>query len=121
MRAAIAHAIAQVEELGATDVTVTDDLELGDLGRVKRERALHADAKGDLADGEGLTRRATAHADDVTLEHLDALAVTLLDAVVHLDVVARMTVGMSSRSADAQDGANVVHAAILVSLPRGPV
>ena len=100
---------------------MTDDLELGDLGRVKRERALHADAKGNLADGEGLTRRATAHADDVTLEHLDALAVTLLDAVVHLDVVARDDRGDVLTNLLTLDGANVVHAAILVSLPRGPV
>ena len=52
------------------------------------EGTLDTDAEGDLADGEGLTGGATAHADDVALEDLDALAVAFLDAIVNLDVVA---------------------------------
>ena len=67
---------------------MTDNLELGDLGAVKREGTLDTDAEGKLADGEGLAGGAAAHADDVALEDLDTLAVAFLDAIMHLDVVA---------------------------------
>ncbi len=33
---------------------MTNDLELGDLGAVKREGTLNTDTEGHLADGEGL-------------------------------------------------------------------
>ena len=115
----LADTIAEVEELGATDVTVTDDVELGDLGRVKRESTLDADTEGDLTDGEGLTRRAAAHADDVALEDLDALAVTLLNAVVNLDVIARDDRGDILTNLLTLDSANVIHHVSLSLLPRG--
>ena len=99
---------------------MTNDLELADLRRVKREGTLDAHAEGNLADGERLTGGATAHADDVALEHLDALAVALLDAVVHLHVVARDDRGDVLTNLLTLDGANVIHAAFLVSLSRGP-
>ena len=83
----LAHLVAEVVQLGATDATMTDDLELGDLGAVKREGTLDTDTEGNLADGEGLTGTGAGHADDVTLENLDALAVAFLNAVVNLDVV----------------------------------
>ena len=67
---------------------MTNNLELGDLGAVQRERTLDTNAKGDLADGEGLASTGTAHADNVALKDLDALAIAFLNAVVHLDVVA---------------------------------
>ena len=51
---ALADAAAQVVELGAPDVAAGGDLDLLDLRRVHRERALHADAEGLLADREGL-------------------------------------------------------------------
>ncbi len=47
-----------------------------------REGALHADAEGHLADGEGLTHTATLAADHDALEDLDAL----FGALDHLDV-----------------------------------
>src|SRR5690349_14930907 len=51
---ALADTAAQVVELGAPDVTAGGDLDLLDLRRVQRERALDADAERLLADGEGL-------------------------------------------------------------------
>lgn len=45
-------AVAEVVQLGATDATMTNDLELGDLGAVKREGTLNTDTEGHLADGE---------------------------------------------------------------------
>ena len=53
----LADAIAQVVELGAPHVTAGGDLDLLDLRRVDRERALDADAERLLAHREGLTRR----------------------------------------------------------------
>ena len=46
--------LAHVGDLVAADLAVLDDLDLGDGGGVKREGALDADPRGDLADGEGL-------------------------------------------------------------------
>ena len=91
------------------DVAVTDDLELGDLGAVQGEGALDTNAKADLADGEGLAGTGAAHADDVTLEDLDALAVAFLDAIVDLDVVANLDGRDVLPDLLALDGTNVIH------------
>ena len=88
---------------------MTDDLELGDLGAVEGEGALDADAEADLANGEGLACARAAQADDVTLEDLLALAVALLDAVVHLDVVADQHLRDVLADLLALDCADVVH------------
>src|ERR671920_2106804 len=58
-----------------------------------REGALDADAEADLADGEGLADAPTLAADDHTLEDLDAGAVALDHADVHLDGVTRAELG----------------------------
>ena len=47
----LAGEAAKVVQLGATDAAMTDDLELGDLGAVKREGTLNTDTEGNLADG----------------------------------------------------------------------
>ena len=44
---------------------------------MNREGALYADREADLADGERFAAGVTMTADDVALEHLNALAVTL--------------------------------------------
>ncbi len=56
-----------------------------------------------------LTGAGTAHADDIALEDLDALAVALLDAVVNLDVVADANLRDVLADLLALDGADVVH------------
>src|SRR5690349_6166504 len=76
--------VAQVVQLGATDVTAGHDLDLVDDRGVQREGALDADAEGDLADGERLAHTATVATDDDTLEDLDAGAGALDD--LHVDV-----------------------------------
>lgn len=83
----LADLVAKVVQLGATNGTVTDDLNLVDLGRVYREGTLDADGEADLADGEGLTARMTVTTDNVALEDLNTLAVAFLDAIVNLDGV----------------------------------
>lgn len=112
----LAHLVAQVVELGATDLTVTHDLELGDLRGVNREGTLDADAIGDLADREGLARTGTLETDDVALEDLDALAITLLDAVVHLDVVADQDARHVLADLLTLDCADVIHDRFLTLL-----
>src|SRR3954452_4991118 len=85
----LAAQLAEVVQLGAADVTADEDLDLLDDRGVHREGALHADAEADLADREGLADAAALTADDDTLEDLDAGAVALDHADVHLDGVTR--------------------------------
>ena len=105
----LAHAIAEVVELGATNVAVTDNLELGNLGAVQREGALNAHGEANLADGEGLASTLAAHADDVALEDLLTSAVALDDAIVDLDVVANLDCGDVLANLLTLDGADVIH------------
>ncbi len=84
----LAHRVAQVVQLGTTDLAVTHDLDLLDLGGVHGEGTLNANAEADLADGEGLAAGVAVTTNNVALENLDALAVTLGNAIVHLDRVA---------------------------------
>ena len=105
----LADAVAEIVELGATDTAVTHDLELSDLGAVQGEGALDADAEGNLADGEGLAGTCTAHADDVTLEDLLALAVALLDAIVNLHVVTNANLRQVLTNLLALNSGNVIH------------
>ena len=52
----LAGAAAQIIELGAADGAAAHDLDLVDVGRIKREDALDALAEADLADGEASCR-----------------------------------------------------------------
>jgi hypothetical protein len=49
---ALADTAAEVVQLGAADLALVENLDLGDTGSVKREHALDAFAVGDFADGE---------------------------------------------------------------------
>ena len=90
---ALADAAAQVVELGAPDVAAGGDLDPLDLRRVHRERALHADAEGLLADGEGLAHAVALALDDDALEDLRAAARALDDLEVDADAVAGLEGG----------------------------
>src|SRR5215210_1443630 len=83
----LAAQLTEVVELRAAHVTAGDDLDLLDDRSVHREGALDAHAEAHLADGERLADAAALAADDHTLEDLDAGAVALDDADVHLDGV----------------------------------
>src|SRR3954447_12349263 len=90
---ALADAAAQVVELGPADVAAGGDLDALDLRRVQRERALHADAEGLLADREGLAHALALALDDHALEDLRTAARALDDLEVHADAVARLELG----------------------------
>src|SRR4051794_30731136 len=84
----LALQIAQVVQLGAADLGRARDFDLGNGRRVERKDALDSLAERHLAHGEGRARAAAVHADDHTLEHLDALLVAFAHLDVHLDRVA---------------------------------
>ena len=105
----LADAVAQIVELCAVDLAVTDNLELGDLRGVHREGTLDADTEADLADREGLACACAAHADDVALEDLNTLAVAFLDAVVNLHIVADEDLRNVFADLLTLDSADVVH------------
>src|SRR4029079_402901 len=86
----LADLAAQVVELGAADVADRAHLDLVDLGRVQRERALDADPEGVLADGERLAHAGALALDHDPLEDLDPLAVALDHPEVHAHGVARL-------------------------------
>src|SRR4051812_27270923 len=89
----LADLAAQVVELRAVDVADRGDVDLVDLRRVQRERALDADAEGVLAHGEGLADAAPLPFDDDPLEDLDPLAVALDHLEMNADGIARLEAG----------------------------
>src|SRR5262249_5065356 len=85
----LAAELAQVEQLGATDATTTDDDDVRDHRAMHGEDALDAHAVGDLPDREAFADSAAAASDAHAFERLDALLVAFLDAHVHAQSVAR--------------------------------
>src|SRR5271167_183066 len=65
-----ADPIAQVVQLGASDVAFSDPLNLGDYRRMDRKRPLDPDPETDLADREGLADTGALTPDGGALEHL---------------------------------------------------
>ena len=84
---ALADPAAQVVELGATHVAAGRHLDPLDLRGVQRERPLHADAEGLLADGERLPGAMALALDHDALEHLGAAPRALDDLEVHAQTV----------------------------------
>src|SRR5690606_11216536 len=76
-----------VVQLRAPHVAALGDLDLGDVRRVDREGALHANAERHLAHREGLADATTVAGQHDALEDLHALAVAFDDADMHLDRV----------------------------------
>ena len=85
--------VTQVVQLSASDLTVADDVDLNNVGRVDREDLLHTAAVGDTSDGEGLGDAAAVLGDNGTLKHLNSLTRTLNDLVVDADGVTDVDLG----------------------------
>ena len=83
----LTNAITQVVQLSATDLTLTNDFDLLNVGRMDGESLFHADAIRNATDGEGLLDAAVLLSNNGTLEDLDTLTRAFLDAVVNLDGV----------------------------------
>ena len=80
----LAYAAAQVVQLGTANLTVADNLELGNVRGVYREGLLDAYAVRDAANGNRLINASVLLGNDDALEHLNTLAVALLDLSVYL-------------------------------------
>ena len=95
----LSAAVAQVIELGATDLAAADDLDRIDQRRVDREDALDALAVGDLADREGLVQPAAGARDADALVGLDAGALAFDHLHVDHDGVAGLEIrdGLAER------------------------
>ena len=74
----LAAPAAQVIELGAAHLAAADDLDLGDVGRMHGEHALHTLAVGDLAHRKALVDAAARAGDDHALVGLQAEAGALI-------------------------------------------
>src|SRR4051812_21266307 len=84
---------AQIVELGATDATALDHINVVNDGRVQREDSLDTDAEAGLAHGDGLARPTVLARDDDALERLQALfGLRLFDAHVDAHRIARLKV-----------------------------
>src|SRR5262249_24118224 len=90
---ALADLLAQVVELGAVDVADLRDLDLVDLRRVQRERALHPHTERLVAHGEGLVHPGALLLEHDPLEDLDALPL----ALDHLEVDPHRVAGLEPR------------------------
>lgn len=82
--------ITQVIKLRTTDAAATNDVDVIDDRRVKRENAFDADAEADLADGHRFTNTAMFAGDHDAFKNLNTFLVAFLDADVNLDGVARL-------------------------------
>lgn len=89
----LAVTVAHVVELGATDVTAGNNLDLFDDGRVYGEGTLYTNAEGNLTDGEGFADAATLTTNNEALEDLDTAAVTFNDVDVNVEGVTGAEVG----------------------------
>ena len=76
----LAHAVAQVVQLGAADLAAAQSLHGNDRGGMHGEYLLAANAVANAADGDRLVDAAVLLGDDGAVEGLVADAVALLDA-----------------------------------------
>ncbi len=83
----LAHAVAQIVQLGAAHTALTDHLHGLHVGGVQGEHALHTYAVGNAAHGEGLADAAALAGDHGAFELLDTLPVAFTDVHVHADGV----------------------------------
>jgi hypothetical protein len=88
-----ADGTAQVEQAGTTHLSALQQLDFSDGRGDKGENALHTDAAGYLADGEGLGGTCPFDLDDIAFENLDSLLVSFYDAVADGNSVTRTEVG----------------------------
>src|SRR3954447_23407117 len=109
----LAAQLTQVVELRSTDVAARDELDVVHDRRVHGERSLHAYAETHLACRESLAHAAALASDHDPLEDLDALAVALDDADMHLHRVARAKVRDVAAQRDSVERVKGLHRPIL--------
>ena len=90
---ALANPVAEVVELGATNLATGNHLDLGDAGAVDGVDPLDAGSVGNFTDGEGLVHTAATFGEDDALENLDPLLAAFDHSVVNLDGITDIEVG----------------------------
>ena len=86
----LAHAVAQVVELGSTGLAAPHHLDLGDTRGMYQEYTLNADALKDFPNGDGAVDAAIPHGNHSALIGLNPLFAALLDPHTHSDRIADM-------------------------------
>src|SRR6185503_13132667 len=109
----LADPLAQEVQLGATNLAVTQDLDLVDPRAVDLERPFHADTGCDPADRDRPGDASAAQSHHDALEDLDALAVALDDLGGDLHGVTRGDLGQVGTELVLDDLVEHVHAAFL--------
>ena len=89
----LAAQLAEVQQLGATNDTTRNDLDLVDAGRMLCENAFNADVEADLSHREGTGNAGAMALEDDSLEHLHAQLVPFDDFVVDSDGIANPKLG----------------------------
>ncbi len=66
--------ITQIVKLRTANLTLTDDLDLGNMRGMDRENLLHANAKGHTTNRDGFLDATMLFRNDSTLKYLNSLA-----------------------------------------------
>ena len=106
---ALTNSITEIEELGTSNLTASDNLYLLNSGRVDGEGLLNAATVSNVANGEGLGDAATVLADNGTLKNLNSLSGTLFDLVVNLYGVTNVELGNLSLKLLARKSSEFIH------------
>ena len=81
----LSRTIAQISQLVSSYLTLADNFDLIDDRRMQRERSLHTDLVGDLADSKRLSDASAFLGNDHALEYLDTGLIAFLDLYVYAD------------------------------------
>ena len=84
----LTDSVAQVVEFCSSDFTVTNDVDMVDLRRMKRERSFYADFERYLSNGEGLSNASVLLSDNYAFECLESFSRSFNDFYKNLDGIA---------------------------------
>ena len=89
----LTYAITYVVELSTANLTTAGNVNLYNVGRVKRERLFNADTVSDLSDGKGFSDATVLLSDNKTVEKLNSFSGTFLNFVVYNDRITDFELG----------------------------
>ena len=89
----LTYAITYVVELSTANLTAAGNVNLYNVGRVKRERLFNADTVSDLSDGKGFSDATVLLSDNKAVEKLNSFSATFFDFVVYDDRITDFELG----------------------------
>ena len=89
----LTNSATEVVELSAANLTLTDNVNSHNVGRMNGESLLNATAVSDSSYGEGCGDAALVLSDNGTLVHLNSFSCTLNDLVVNANGVTNVELG----------------------------